>query len=118
MNASIHQRLAALEDRLGWQSQRPTRDERAGFYAELLKRRAVPLPPLDDVDIGATATLWAGDDGGVGRHDVFVRLDGARVAGAALGAGDKRSVHEQQRDWGFPRAAIALNGVPPVSGAC
>lgn len=56
----LRRRVAALEAVL-----RPRGEPFAGprysvaLEREILERRAVPLPPLDGVDLGATAELWA-----------------------------------------------------------
>jgi hypothetical protein len=46
-----------------------------GLYREVLDRRAIPLPPLDGVDLDATAELWSrgGEWAGFVMDDGIVR---------------------------------------------
>ena len=69
---SLRRRLEALEAAL---LPRPEPYEVA-LERAILERRAIPLPPLDGVDLDATAELWARGGGRCG----FVMADGARAA--------------------------------------
>jgi hypothetical protein len=53
-------RIKALEDAA--RCPEPcTYEQHRDLLLEILQRRAVPLPPLDDVDLLRTANLWASD---------------------------------------------------------
>ena len=57
---SLSKRIKALEDAA--RGREPcTFEQHRGLLLEILQRRAVPLPPLEGVDLPATADLWAGD---------------------------------------------------------
>ena len=57
---SLHRRLKALESALLPRAE-PFADPGYAVLLkrEILRRRAIPLPPLDGVDLDATAELWA-----------------------------------------------------------
>jgi len=78
---NLRRRVEALEA-----AHRPRADPFAdpryavALHREILERRAIPLPPLDGVDLDATAALWA--QGGEGRG--FVMDDGTVQTAAEL----------------------------------
>jgi hypothetical protein len=86
---NLRRRLEALESAVRPRAE-PFADPQyaVALHREILQRRAIPLPPLDGVDLDATAALWA--RGGDGRG--FVMEDGAvRTAAELVGrTGGKR----------------------------
>jgi hypothetical protein len=80
-NTNLSKRIKALEHAA--RGKAPcTFDQHRDLLLEILHRRAVPLPPLDGVDLPATADLWAGDGTREGRS--FVMHTGEVVTGEQL----------------------------------
>jgi len=80
---NLRRRVEALESALHPRVE-PFADPRyaVALHREILQRRAIPLPPLDGVDLDATAALWAR---GGERRD-FVMDDGTVRTAAELAA--------------------------------
>lgn len=77
----LSNRLKALEAAAGVSAE-PYADPAYAVALELaiLRDRLIPLPPLDAVDIDATAERWARD----GERSGFVMLDGSTKTAAEL----------------------------------
>ena len=82
---NLRRRLEGLESALRPRAE-PFADPRyaVALEREILERRAIPLPPLDGVDLDATAALWARG----GERRGFVMEDGAVRAAAELAGQD------------------------------
>jgi hypothetical protein len=89
----LRRRVAALEAALAARDE-PFADPAyaVALEREILGRRLIPLPPLDGVDLDATAVLWArgGDRCGFVMDDGSVRMAPAAAAGAAVSGGHGR----------------------------
>ena len=83
---NLRRRVEALETALRPRAE-PFADPAyaVAMHREILERRLIPLPPLNGVDVDATAALWARGGEGCG----FVMEDGTvRTAAELAGQGD------------------------------
>jgi len=85
---NLRRRLEALESALRPRAE-PFADPRyaVALHREILHRRAIPLPPLDGVDLDATAALWARG----GERRGFVMINGAVRTAEELAGRDRGS---------------------------
>jgi len=79
----IRERIEGLEAILAASPQFVTREDRINFNVTLMERRAIPFPPLDDIDIRATAELWEDHPSGA-YHAGFITRRGTIRSAAEL----------------------------------